>query len=395
MIFMMKMLTGNYASAWGAKLARVKVVAAYPITPQTTIVEKIAEFIANGEFEGRYIRVESEHSAMAACIAAENTGVRTFTATSSQGLALMHEMLHWASGARLPIVMSVVNRALGPPWSIWSDQQDTISQRDTGWMQIYTENNQEVLDSIIMAYRIAENENVLLPIMVIEDAFILSHTMEPVEIPEQEKVDMFLPEYDPRYKLDPAVPMGFGSLVMPEGPFMEYKFKGQEAMENAMNIIDEVDMLYKENFGRSYGGTVEEYRLDGAENVLVIMGSVASTAKDVVDKLRNEGKNVGLVRIRSFRPFPYKRLRYILKNRKSVGVFDRSYTFGYGGALFTEVRSTLYGLSTPVKGYIGGLGGRDITTGLLEKIFMDIIRIGNEGIDRDYEWVGLIGDKRW
>ncbi|MEM4050976.1 MAG: pyruvate ferredoxin oxidoreductase, partial [Thermoplasmata archaeon] len=262
---MMKMLTGNYSSAWGAKLARAQVVAAYPITPQTTIVEKIAEFIANGEFEGKYIRVESEHSAMAACIAAENTGVRTFTATSSHGLALMHEMLHWAAGARLPIVMSVVNRALGPPWSIWSDQQDTISQRDTGWIQIYTENNQEVLDSILMAYRISENENVLLPSMVVEDAFILSHTMEPVDIPDQDIVDKFLPKYEPKYKLDPKMPVGFGSLVMPEGPFMEYKRKGEEAMKNALKIIDDVDILFKETFGRSYGGTIEKYKLEDAE----------------------------------------------------------------------------------------------------------------------------------
>lgn len=392
---MKKMLTGNYASAWGAKLARARVVAAYPITPQTTIVEKIAEFIANGEFDGRYIRVESEHSAMAACIAAENTGVRTFTATSSHGLALMHEMLHWAAGARLPIVMSVVNRALGPPWSIWSDQQDTVSQRDTGWMQIYTENNQEVLDSIIMAYRIAENENILLPIMVVEDAFILSHTMEPVDIPDQEKVDRFLPEYDPKYRLEPGIPMGFGSLVMPEGPFMEYKLKAHDAMKNASKIIDEVDILFREEFGRSYGGTVEEYRMDGAENVIVMMGSVASTAKEVVDKMREKGKNVGLVRIRSFRPFPHERLREILKNRKSIGVFDRSYTFGYGGALFSEVRNTLFGLSMPVKGYVGGLGGRDVTVDLLEKIMLDIVKVGDEGLDRDYEWVGLIGDRRW
>lgn len=392
---MMKMLTGNYSSAWGAKLARAQVVAAYPITPQTTIVEKIAEFIANGEFEGKYIRVESEHSAMAACIAAENTGVRTFTATSSHGLALMHEMLHWAAGARLPIVMSVVNRALGPPWSIWSDQQDTISQRDTGWIQIYTENNQEVLDSILMAYRISENENVLLPSMVVEDAFILSHTMEPVDIPDQDIVDKFLPKYEPKYKLDPKIPVGFGSLVMPEGPFMEYKRKGEEAMKNALKIIDDVDILFKETFGRSYGGTIEKYKLEDAEYVLVIMGSVASTAKEVVDKLRLEGKKVGLLRVRSFRPFPYDKLKNLLRNRKSIGVFDRSYTFGYGAALFTEVRSALYGFSTPVKGYIGGLGGRDITENIIEKIFLDLIKIGESGIDMDYDWVGLIGDKRW
>ncbi len=392
---MMKMLTGNYASAYGAKLAKAKMVSAYPITPQTTIVEKIAEFIANGEFEGKYIRVESEHSAMASCIAAENTGVRTFTASSSHGLALMHEMLHWASGARLPIVMSVVNRSLGPPWSIWSDQQDTISQRDTGWMQIYSENNQEVLDSIIMAYRIAENPEVLLPAMVIEDAFILSHTMEPVNIPDQKDVDDFLPEYNPKYKLDVSKPMGFGSLIMPEGPFMEFKYKGHEAMKNALRIIDETDALFNKKFGRGYGGTVEPYRMDNAKYALIMMGSTASTGKEVVDKMRDNGYDVGLLRIRSFRPFPQEKIREYLKNVKGAGVFDRSYTFGYGGAVFTEVRSSLYGLKIPVKGYIGGLGGRDVTMNLIEKIFLDVINMSEKGQEMDYEWVGLIGDGRW
>jgi len=392
---MMKMLTGNYASAYGAKLARAKVVSAYPITPQTTIVEKIAEFIANGEFDGKYIRVESEHSAMASCIAAENTGVRTFTATSSHGLALMHEMLHWASGARLPIVMSVVNRSLGPPWSIWSDQQDTISQRDTGWIQIYSENNQEVLDSIIMAYRIAENPEVLLPAMVIEDAFILSHTMEPVNIPDQDDVDDFLPDYNPEYKLDVSKPMGFGSLIMPEGPFMEFKYKGHNAMKNALKIIDETDALFNKKFGRGYGGTVEPYRMDDAKFALIMMGSTASTGKEVVDKMRDDGYDVGLLRIRSFRPFPHEKIREYLKNVKGAGVFDRSYTFGYGGAVFTEVRSSLYGLKIPVKGYIGGLGGRDVTMNLIEKIFLDVINMSEKGQEMDYEWVGLIGDGRW
>lgn len=392
---MMKMLTGNYASAYGAKLARAKVVSAYPITPQTTIVEKIAEFIANGEFDGKYIRVESEHSAMASCIAAENTGVRTFTATSSHGLALMHEMLHWASGARLPIVMSVVNRSLGPPWSIWSDQQDTISQRDTGWIQIYSENNQEVLDSIIMAYRVAENSEILLPAMVVEDAFILSHTMEPVDIPDQADVDDFLPEYVPKYKLDVSKPMGFGSLVMPEGPFMEFKRKGHDAMNRAISIIDETDELFKKKFGRGYGGAVETYRMDGAKYAIVMMGSTASSGKEVVDKMRDDGYDVGLLRIRSFRPFPHEKIRSILGNLKGVGVFDRSYTFGHGGALFTEVRSSLYGAGVPVKGYIGGLGGRDVTMNLIEKIILDVIRMSEKGQDIDYEWVGLIGDGRW
>lgn len=284
---MRTMLTGNEAAAHGARLANVKIISAYPITPQTTIVEKIAEFEANGEIDAKYIRVESEHSAMATCIAAENTGVRTFTATSSHGLALMHEMLIWAAGARLPIVMSVVNRAMAPPWSIWSDQQDTIAQRDTGWMQIYSENNQEVLDSILMAYKIAEDPEVLLPMMVIEDAFILSHTTESIDLPLKKDVLKFLPDYNPEYKLDISKPAGFGSLVMPDGPFMEFRHKIETALEKAKEKIKKVDQEFQEQFGRSYGGLVENYMTDDAEYIITMLGSTASTAKYVVNKMRD------------------------------------------------------------------------------------------------------------
>jgi len=340
MITMKTMLTGNEAAAYAVKLADVKIIAAYPITPQTTIIEKIAEFISNNEINARYIRVESEHSAMAACIAAESTGIRSFTATASQGLALMHEVLIWAAGARLPIVMSTVNRALAPPWSIWTDQQDTIAQRDTGWMQIYAESNQEVLDSILMAYKIAENSKVLMPMMIIEDAFILSHTMESVDIPIKSKVLKFLPEYKPKYKLESTFPAGFGSLAMPDGPYMEFRHKAANAFKNASNLINEVDKEFKKEFGRSYGGLLEQYKTKDAEYVLVMMGSTSSTAKYVVNKLRNLGKSVGLLRIRSFRPFPTMQIRDILKDVKAVAVMDRSYTFGYGGALFNEVTAS-------------------------------------------------------
>ncbi len=395
---MVKMiLTGNESAAWGARLSKPKVVAAYPITPQTSIIEKIAEFIANGEMDARYIRVESEHSAMAACIAAENTGVRTFTATSAHGLTLMHEMLIWASGARLPIVMSVVNRAMAPPWSVWTDQLDSVAQRDTGWMQIYSENNQEVLDSIIMAYRVGEKHNILLPTMIMEDAFILSHTAEAVDVPEQKLVDDFVGEFDPAFKLDPQDPGGFGSLIMPEGPYMEFRYKMALAMDEARKEIRKVTEEFAEVFGRKYPGLVEEYRTEDADAIMVVMGTIASTAKDVIDALREKGKKVGLARIRYFRPFPYEELREIVKKADMLGIVDRSYTFGYGAALYTETKGALYGhTDKPIKNYVVGLGGRDITPDVLVKIFDDMLKIAKDGVvDREIEWVGLHGDERW
>ncbi len=395
---MVKMiLTGNESAAWGARLSKPKVVAAYPITPQTSIIEKIAEFIANGEMDARYIRVESEHSAMAACIAAENTGVRTFTATSAHGLTLMHEMLIWASGARLPIVMSVVNRAMAPPWSVWTDQLDSVAQRDTGWMQIYSENNQEVLDSIIMAYKVGEKHNILLPTMIMEDAFILSHTAEAVDVPEQKLVDDFVGEFDPAFKLDPQDPGGFGSLIMPEGPYMEFRYKMALAMDEARKEIRKVTEEFAEVFGRKYPGLVEEYRTEDADAIMVVMGTIASTAKDVIDALREKGKKVGLARIRYFRPFPYEELREIVKKADMLGIVDRSYTFGYGAALYTETKGALYGhTDKPIKNYVVGLGGRDITPDVLVKIFDDMLKIAKDGVvDREIEWVGLHGDERW
>ena len=390
-------LTGNESAAWGARLSKPKVVAAYPITPQTSIIEKIAEFIANGEMDARYIRVESEHSAMAACIAAENTGVRTFTATSAHGLTLMHEMLIWASGARLPIVMSVVNRAMAPPWSVWTDQLDSVAQRDTGWMQIYSENNQEVLDSIIMAYRVGEKHNILLPTMIMEDAFILSHTAEAVDVPEQKLVDDFVGEFEPAFKLDPQDPGGFGSLIMPEGPYMEFRYKMALAMDEARKEIRKVTEEFAEVFGRKYPGLVEEYRTEDADAIMVVMGTIASTAKDVIDALREKGKKVGLARIRYFRPFPYEELREIVKKADMLGIVDRSYTFGYGAALYTETKGALYGhTDRPIKNYVVGLGGRDITPDVLVKIFDDMLKIAKDGVvDREIEWVGLHGDERW
>ncbi|MDG6220339.1 MAG: pyruvate ferredoxin oxidoreductase, partial [Candidatus Thermoplasmatota archaeon] len=312
-----EVITGNVASAYGAKLARAQVVAAYPITPQTTIVEKIADFVANGEMDTQYVKVESEHSAMAACIAASNTGARAYTASSSHGLLLMHEELIWASGARTPVVMSNVNRANGPPWSVWADHHDAMAQRDTGWMQVYAETNQEVLDTILMQYKVGEKRHIMLPSMVLEDAFILSHTMEPVDIPDQELVDSFLPKYDPEFKVEPGKPMGFGSLVMPE-LYMEFRYKIAKAMDDARDEMRKVHKEFEEVFGRKYE-MVDFYKCEDADAVLVIAGSVASTAKDVVDKMRKEGKKVGLARLRVFRPFPYEEFRWLGKNVSTIG----------------------------------------------------------------------------
>lgn len=395
---MVKMiLTGNESAAWGARLSKPKVVAAYPITPQTSIIETIAEFIANGEMDARYIRVESEHSAMAACIAAQNTGVRTFTATSAHGLTLMHELLIWASGARLPIVMSVVNRAMAPPWSVWTDQMDSMAQRDTGWIQVYAENNQEVLDSIIMSYRIGEKHHILLPTMVMEDAFILSHTSEGVDVPDQKLVDDFLGEYDPAFKLEPGNPEGYGSLIMPEGPYMEFRYKMAKAMDDARNEIGKTVEEFADIFGREYAPLVEEYRTEDADAIMVVLGTIGSTAKDIVDRMRENGKKVGLARVRYFRPFPYEEIRALAKKTDMLGIVDRSYTFGYGANLYTESKAALYGHSSvPVKNYVMGLGGRDITPEILIKVFDDMLKIAKEGqVDREIEWVGLHGDERW
>ena len=385
-------LTGNQSNAWGVKLARVQVVAAYPITPQTTIVEELAEFAANGELDTQYIKVESEHSAMAAVIAAENTGVRTYTASSSHGLALMHEMLHWAAGARLPIVMGAVNRAMGPPWNIWADHTDTISQRDTGWMQFYVESNQEVLDTIIQAYKVAESKDVMLPAMAIEDAFILSHTVETVEIPDQELVDEFLPPYDPSEYLNPKDPKGFGSLVMPDF-YMEFRYLMYRAQEAARKRIREVTKEYAEIFGRDYHGLVEEYRTEDADVVMVGAGTMISTARDVIDKLRSEGHKIGLVKLRVFRPFPYEEIQEIAKRVEVMGVMDRSYTHGYGGAMFNEVKAAVYNTDArpKIKNYLIGIGGRDVTAKMLEDTFRNALKVREHGLDKEIMWVDLKG----
>jgi len=379
-----RVITGNYAVSYGAALARAQVIAAYPITPQTQIVELLADFCAEGALRAKFIKVESEHSAMAACIGASAVGARAFTATSAQGLALMHEMLHWAAGARLPIVMAEVNRAMGPPWSIWTDQNDSLSQRDTGWMQFYCESNQEALDTVIQAYKVAER--VSLPAMLVLDAFFLSHTSEPVEIPEQALVDRYLPPYRPEFKLDIADPRAFGGITMPS-EYAELRYKIQKAMEEALTVAKEADLQFEELFGRSYG-LVEPYRLDGAELVIVTSGTVTSTARLVIDRFRSEGKRVGLLKVRLFRPFPTAEVREHLLEVPKIAVIDRNNSFGHGGIFAQEVKSALYNAGgPPLFGFITGLGGRDITPELIEEIIA--YALAHDRPEEEFIWIGV------
>lgn len=384
---MIKVMMGNHAAAYGAKLSRVEVVAAYPITPQTQTVEKISELIATGEMKAEFIKVESEHSAMAACIGASAAGARAFTATSSHGLALMHEMLHWAAGARLPIVMTNVNRAMAPGWNIWTEQSDSLAQRDTGWLQFYCESNQEVLDTVIQAFKIAET--IMLPAMICLDGFSLSHTYERVDIPEQEEVDEFLPPYNPEYKLDVDNPMTFGAMIFPEW-YYEMRYKMHSAMEHAKSVIKSVDHEFAQKFGRRYG-LIERYKCENAKTIMIAVGSIASTAKDVIDKLQDQGESVGLIRFRVFRPFPTEELRDALKDVERVGVIDRNISFGHEGIFFSEIKSALYNTPNPPKAYdfIAGLGGRDVTPQDIEAM----IRMTMEGNIDEVTWYGLKKDE--
>ncbi len=367
-------ISGNYAQSYAAKLARVQVSSAYPITPQTSIVEKIAEFVASGELSADFIKVESEHSALQACISASALGARTYTATSSQGLLLMHELLHWAAGARTPVVMGVVNRAVAPPWSIWTDHTDTVAQRDTGWIQFYGESNQEVLDTTIMAFRLAEHPEVRLPAMVTEDAFYLSHTVEPVDIPTQEEVDRFLPPRETSATIQVGTAMRLGSFTGPD-LYMEFRHKIASAMARARDVFLEIEDDYARITGRNHGGLLPTYKVDDADTILVTMGTATTTAKGVVDAMRQDGHKVGLAKLRTFRPFPTQELRELAAGVDRIGVLDRSFTFGGAGAAFTEVAGALYSLpQRPIlRDFVAGLGGRDITAITVREAFLDLL----------------------
>jgi pyruvate/2-oxoacid:ferredoxin oxidoreductase alpha subunit len=370
------LLTGNHAVAWAARLARPKVAPVYPITPQTPVLELLTEFQSAGDFDAEIITVESEHSVMSACIPASLAGVRVFTATASQGLLLMHELLHYAAGARAPIVMANVNRTVASPWAFWPDQTDSLSQRDTGWIQYYVETAQEALDTVLQAYRVAEQ--VLLPAMINLDAFYVSHALEPVSIPPQSLVDAYLPPFDPPHRLDPARPECWGNVVS-QDMFYRHRQAAEEAMARVPALAADADRDWAERSGRSWG-VVERYRCDGAASVVVTLGSMCGTARDAVDVMRDAGERVGLVKVRLFRPLPVAALRAALVGTGSavrdVIVLDRNHSPGLGGVLHQELRAALYGVDNAprIHGLLAGVGGVNVPVGRIVAFVRDAER---------------------
>jgi len=370
-----RILTGNYAAAHALRQVKVGVVAAYPITPQSPVVEKIAEFINDGKMNARFVKVESEHSALAVCVAASATGSRVGTATSAHGLEYMYEMLPWTAGNRLPIIINLATRSLGAPWSVWTDHSDFITIRDVGWIQFMCEDNQEIYDTNIQAFKIAEDRRVNLPVIVAYDGYILSHTMMPVLLEDQKEVDKFLPPLNHHINLsDVSQVKGIDPVTTPhtrdrgsEGivpGYFEYRYALQKALENSIEVIQEVHDDFANKFGRSYGnGLFKTVKFDDADIIILAMGSVASQSRVVLKKLRENGLKVGLVSLKLFRPYPAKQLRELLKDKKTIVVFDRDVGYGYEGVLCYELKSALYGLKENpfIKGFIVGLGGRDIS----------------------------------
>jgi pyruvate/2-oxoacid:ferredoxin oxidoreductase alpha subunit len=353
-----KVLKGNHAVSHGVKLSRVQVISAYPITPQTSIVEELSEMCATGELDARFIKVESEHSAMAALLGASTAGVRTFTATSGNGLLYMHEVLHWAAGARLPIVMANVNRAVTGGWNIWADQTDSLAQRETGWIQLYCESNQEVLDSVIMAFSVAETAG--LPVMIAYDAFYLSHTSEVVDVPDIEEVDRFLSPYNPSLRLDFNDPRMFGALYSSD-IFYEQRYKMHRDSLEVLDYYPRVCRDFDDIFHRSYD-VVEEVAVDDADLIIATAGTITSVSRIAVENLRNRGIRVGLMKIRLFRPNPVNRWRRVLGNAPKIMVIDRNLSMGSGGVFAAEIQAALYPLDKRPRVYpvVAGLGGRDV-----------------------------------
>ncbi|MEW5937340.1 MAG: pyruvate ferredoxin oxidoreductase [Candidatus Thermoplasmatota archaeon] len=386
-----EMVKGNFATAVAAKLARAEVVPAYPITPSTLFPEQISEFVANGEMETQFVPVESEHSAMSACIGASAAGARTCTATSSQGLALMHEVLFIASGMRLPIVMAVANRALSAPINIWGDHSDTMAERDAGWIHFYAERNQEALDLMLIGFKVAEDKRVLLPAMVGLDAFVLTHTIEPVDIPEQTEVDLFLPRYSSPYcTLDPAHPMTIGSFATPEH-YMEFKLAQERAISRASLVIDEVLRDFEKRFGRRYQ-KVSGYRTDDAEIILLTIGSMTGTARVAVEELRAQGNKVGAAKLTVYRPFPHMELHEILRRAKAVAVVERAYSYGCAGPLYSDLGGAFCNMEKRplLLNYVIGLGGRDIVVEDFKRIYADAsAKLASGKPQRLIEWIDV------
>jgi pyruvate ferredoxin oxidoreductase alpha subunit len=380
----------SIAVADAAMLSDVDVVSAYPITPQTHIVEHLAELVANGELKAAYIPVESEHSAMSACLGASAIGARTFTATASQGLELMHEVLYVASAMRFPIVMAVANRALSAPISIWGEHSDAMATRDVGWIQIFVENGQEAVDNVICAFRMGEDKRVLLPVMIHLDGFALTHVIEPIELPDREDVDRFLPPFKYPLPLDPAKPVTMGAFGQPF-IYTEVKWAQEMNLENSKDTILEVWQEFGKAFGRQYS-PIEQYQTDGAKVLLLTMGSYSETAMVAVDKMRGDGREVGLLKLRLWRPFPYEELRKAVKDAEILIVLDRAISFGGpGGPVCSEIKAALYKEEKRPKivGFVGGLGGRDISMAGFEDLVNRGIGIAQTGSKREFEIYGV------
>jgi pyruvate/2-oxoacid:ferredoxin oxidoreductase alpha subunit len=391
---------GNVAAALGVKLAGAQVIAAYPITPQTPLTEKLSELIEGGEMQAQYVPVESEHSAMAVCIAASSTGARAFTATSANGLLYMHEQVHWAAGARLPIVMCVVNRAVGAPWNIWNDHQDSISQRDTGWIQMYACDHQQIIDGVLKAFSIAEATSI--PVMVCYDGYLLSHTYMPFIVPEEEKVARFLRPFKPSYALDPDDPASLNTVTLPDTRvdvtgemahgYMEIRYLLQEDLRAALTVAQQTEDAFKEIFGRGGNALIEPYRCDDAEYIVVGLGSLTYQLRDVVETLRGEGLKLGVLGVRLYRPFPDEALAGALRHARGVFVIEKALSYGYEGALCSDLKAALYehiqdkSQAPFVKGMTAGIGGREIRTADLT----DTLRAAIAGkLKEGPDWIGI------
>lgn len=366
-----KTVEGSTAVAEAVKNCEPDVCACYPITPSSHIAEKLSEYFANGELKS-YITTEAEFTSISACIGASAAGGRAFSATSSQGLALMHEPIFAAAGMRLPVVLAVGNRALSAPLNIWCDHQDSVAERDSGWIQLYCETNQEMVDTIIQAFKVAEK--VKLPAMSCMDGFYLTHAVEPVDIPTMEDVRKFLPKYEPDVKLDTENPLSLGVYALPQH-YQDFREDVHNDLLAAKKDIIQADKDFGKMFGREYGGLYENYKADDADYIFICMGSVAGNAKIVIDQMREEGKKIGLLRIRSFRPFPTEELAKDLKGKKAVGVFERSYSFGSLPPLYLEVLESVResGENPVLSSFIGGIGGKDVTLDVVKGLFEKIM----------------------
>jgi len=394
-------MTGNEAAATASKLARVQVIAAYPITPQSPVVEQLSAWVESGELPAEFVAVESEHSALTVCIGASTVGARTFTATSSNGLAYMTEQVWWAAGARLPIVMCIANRAMAAPWNVLNDQQDSMSVRDAGWVQLYCRDNQEILDTTLQAFRLAEEINV--PVMVCYDGFLLSHTMMPVEVPTAEDVDAFLPPRSGALQIvDPADPHNVGPVVMADPradaqgdvqpAYMEFRAMHQAALISALEAVPRIDVEYERSVGRVWGGLTWEYKLDDAEVVLLAAGSIGTQLTLVVDRLRDEGVRVGVLGVRCYRPFPAEALAGKLSGRTLAIVFDKAMSYGYEGPICADLKAALYGRDDVpvVYGTVSGLGGRETSPEDLAAATKRAIADHADGVvARPAEWINL------